>query len=389
MSYKAHFSRFLAGPPRLHFAAHSHHFWPDASWEGHERAWLDAAEHADQKWSVVFGEVVPRAQAHVARVLNLADPNTIAFAPSTHEFLLRLFSTFDPSRGPVRILTTDGEFHSFVRQSRRWEEAGLATVERVPLEPFVTFPDRFRERVRAGEYEWLFTSQVFFNSGYVLEDLAQIVAEVPNDDALVMIDGYHGFFALPTNLAPVEKRAFYTFGGYKYAMTGEGACFLHCPPGYAERPVSTGWFAGFDQLSEGASVSYAPDGRRMLGATFDPTGIYRFVAVQDHWQRVGLHVEQIHAHVMRMQRLFLARLEEIAAPELTLANLLPDISFLNRGHFLTLRTSEAIAWQRRLLESGIVTDARGDRLRFGFGIYHDEEDVTKLVVRLRGIFALR
>jgi selenocysteine lyase/cysteine desulfurase len=35
-----------------------------------------------------------------------------------------------------------------------------------------------------------------------------------------------------------------------------------------------------------------------------------------------------------------------------------------------------------MLEAGIVTDARNDRLRFGFGIYHRPEDVDQLVERL-------
>src|SRR5687767_7277080 len=92
-SLKGHFSRFLgAAPRRLHFAAHSHHPWPDASYAAHQRAWLDAAEWADLKWDQVFERLIPRAQAHLARVLALPDPRTLAFAPSTHELVMRLLS---------------------------------------------------------------------------------------------------------------------------------------------------------------------------------------------------------------------------------------------------------------------------------------------------------
>jgi len=39
-----HFSRSLgASPGRLHFAAHSHHPWPDATLRAQEQCWLDAA----------------------------------------------------------------------------------------------------------------------------------------------------------------------------------------------------------------------------------------------------------------------------------------------------------------------------------------------------------
>ena len=31
---------------------------------------------------------------------------------------------------------------------------------------------------------------------------------VPNDDSLVVIDGYHGFLARPTDLSAIQDRAF-------------------------------------------------------------------------------------------------------------------------------------------------------------------------------------
>ena len=72
------FARALAAAPgRLHFAAHSHHLWPDASYVGQLAAWQDAARLADQKWERVMEEVWPAAQAHVARELRLPDPASV------------------------------------------------------------------------------------------------------------------------------------------------------------------------------------------------------------------------------------------------------------------------------------------------------------------------
>ena len=141
MSLKDGFSKFIAAnPDRLHFAAHSHHPWPDASYEGHMQAWDDAATLADDKWEHVFGEVIPQTRDAVAGIVGLQGGDTLTFGPNTHDFLVRIFSCLEP---PVRILSTDGEFHSFNRQSRRWEEEGLAIVDRVPTEPFETFSERF------------------------------------------------------------------------------------------------------------------------------------------------------------------------------------------------------------------------------------------------------
>jgi kynureninase len=371
MNLKPGFSRFLgARPGRLHFAAHSHHPWPDVSFDAQQRAWLDAAEMMDDKWEHVLGVVAPSARSRVARHIGLADPTSLTFGPNTHSFLLRLFSCLEP---PVRVLSTDSEFHSFTRQSRRWEEAGLAIVDRVPAEPFDTFSERFTREARAGAHDLIYLSQVFYDSGFVVPELDQIVSSAPENRTFIVIDGYHAFMARQVNLGAIQDRVFYLAGGYKYAMSGEGACFLHAPPGYGPRPVDTGWYAGFGQLGTGVgdSVLYADDGSRFSGATYDPSGIYRMDAVLDWLEREGATPAAIHAHVTSLQDRFLA-----GNPGL--GELLPPPPH-DRGNFLSFRSGRAGEIYRSLHERDVITDHRGDRLRIGFGVYHDEEDVDRLL----------
>ncbi|MGH9247638.1 MAG: aminotransferase class V-fold PLP-dependent enzyme [Acidimicrobiales bacterium] len=385
MSYKRYFARALdADPERLHFAAHSHHLWPDVSFDAHVRAWDDAARLADRKWDVVFGEIVPEAQAHVARIVGLPDPTTVVFAPNTHELVMRIWSCLPADRA-VRVLTTDAEFHSFRRQTLRFEEAGRAKVERVAAEPFSTFASRFATHAASGEHELVYLSHVFFDSAFVVCDLAAIVEAVPDPETFAVIDAYHGFMAIPTDLAPLAQRAFYLGGGYKYAMSGEGVCFAHCPPGYGARPVDTGWFAGFEGLPATAAagaVAYPTDGARFLGATLDPSALYRFGAVMRWLLDIGVTVADIHRHVRALQERFLDGLEAAGSP--LVEALVPERGGVpDRGNFLTLRLPEAADLHRRLLDDNVVTDVRGDRLRIGFGVYHDPEDVDELVSRLR------
>jgi hypothetical protein len=81
-----HFARFrAAAPERINLAAHSHHDWPDVTFAAQEQCWLDAARLAGDKWDLVFGELIPRVQAGIARQLRLPDPSTISVAPNTHE----------------------------------------------------------------------------------------------------------------------------------------------------------------------------------------------------------------------------------------------------------------------------------------------------------------
>ena len=370
MNLKPGFSRFLgANEERLHFAAHSHHPWPDVSSEAQVRVWQDAAEMADDKWDHIFGTVYPRARGRVAGILGLESGDSLTFAPNTHEFLLRIFSCLDV---PVRMLSTGSEFHSFTRQSRRWEEEGLAIVERVPTQPFDSFADRFTAEARSGVYDLIYLSQVFFDSGFVVPEIDRIVSSVSDERAFIVIDGYHGFMALPTSLGAIQDRVFYLAGGYKYAMAGEGACFLHCPPGYGPRPVDTGWYAGFGQLEEGVSkdVAYADDGSRFAGATTDPSGVYRLDAVLTWLEDQGVGPVEIHDHVRELQGHFLvsARLPgELIPPRPA-----------ERGNFLTFATDQAPRIYQDLHRRGVITDYRGLSLRIGFGVYHDEEDVDRL-----------
>jgi selenocysteine lyase/cysteine desulfurase len=134
LSFKQLFSRSLsADPDRLHFAAHSHHLWPDASFDGHMEAWNDAARLADRKWDKVMDEVWPEAQAHVAQELGTLDPDAIVFSSNTHDFLIRLVTAAPRKGNRLRVLTTDGEFHSARRQLARWEEEGWIDVERLAV----------------------------------------------------------------------------------------------------------------------------------------------------------------------------------------------------------------------------------------------------------------
>jgi kynureninase len=360
----------------FHAAAHSHHPWPDVTLPAQETAWRNAAHLLDHKWQHIFGQVIPEAQAHVARTLSLPDPASVVFGPNTHSFVLRLLSCLPRTR-PIRVLTSGSEFMSFARQIARLEEDGAALVTRIACEPFGTFEARFREAANAGGYDLVYLSQVFFDSGFALRDLAADVNAVTDPETLIAIDGYHGFMAIPTDLSATADRAFYLAGGYKYAMAGEGACFMHCPPGYGARPRDTGWYAGFGALEDGsASIPFATDGSRFFGATFDVSGLYRFNAVQNWLLAEQLNIAGMLAHVRTLERRFLDELDRMDAPVGSGNLLVPDENC--RGRFLAFRTEHAAQITSRLAAQNIIVDHRRDRLRIGFGIYHEPGDATRL-----------
>jgi selenocysteine lyase/cysteine desulfurase len=381
----AHFQRFRAvDSGRIHLAAHSHHYWPDVTLGAQVQCWEEAAQLADRKWEHIFETILPAVQRGIASRLGLPDPASIAVAPNTHSLLLRLLSCISPAR-PIRVLTSDGEFHSFTRQIARMEEEGLAEVTRIACAPLDSFAARFLEACSRFDGDLVFVSHVFFDSAALAPPAEAIVAAVRRRDTFIVLDGYHAFMALPVDLAAVADRIFYLGGGYKYAMAGEGACFLHCPPGYGPRPRDTGWYAAFGALSRrDGSVAYAEDGGRFLGATFDPSGLYRLKAVFEWMERLGLSIAAIHAHVIELADRLAEALDASRLAGLSRGDLItPLASGPSRGHFLAYAHPLSETNERRLMAANVIVDRRGDRLRFGIGCYHTQAEIERGLARIR------
>lgn len=382
--YKHHYTHFLnANPGRLHFAAHSHHLWPDVTRDAQLQYWDDSARYVDQKWERIFGELIPEAQNAVAAVIGISYPERIAFAPNTHELLVRLLSSL-PRAKPVRVLTSDSEFHSAARQFARLEEENFV-VERIATRPFSSFQARFCEALDKQAYDLVFLSHVFFNTGCVNTGLAEIVERVRTPETLIVIDGYHAFCAIPVNISRLEQRVYYLGGGYKYGQAGEGASFMYIPPGCRLRPVNTGWLSEFGQLTEKKSVndrvSYSDDAYRFGGATFDPTGLYRLRAVMRWMNENDLSVDKVHRYVQDLQCYFLSRIPSCEVSWMRIDNIVHrDLD--SQGHFFTFELERAAEVQDVLLQRDVVTDVRGNFLRFGFGLYQDRSDIDQLFSRL-------
>lgn len=394
LDLKGLYSKFLENHgDQLHFSAHSHHFWPDVTRDAHMEYWDDCSMTSDRKWEKIYSEVIPTAQYHIARLLNLKDPEQIAFAPNTHELTSRLLSLF-LGKPSLKVLTSTSEFHSWRRQLTRLTELPQVEVTSVSSENFLSKRRDFIDHLKTElthRPDIFFISQVFFDSGLALTDDELVeLADATHADTLMVVDGYHGFAALPTDLSRLEGKVFYLGGGYKYAQAGEGVGFMVIPKG-DWRPAYTGWFAEFADLSTpaGAKVGYANNWMAFMGATQDMSGLYRFNSVWGLFEHNGLKVSLIHEHVRTLQEAFLEKLDPGFVKLWQLTPFIPsNLSW--HGHFLTFEaatTQLAEKCQEGLEKAGILIDRRGKRLRFGFGLYHDLEDIQELTGRLQKMAA--
>ncbi|HJU77448.1 MAG TPA: class V aminotransferase, partial [Sphingomicrobium sp.] len=244
-----------------------------------------------------------------------------------------------------------------------------------------SFSDRLLAAASSGDHDLIFVSQVLFGSGRLFERVAELAALGRPDGPWMVIDGYHAFMALDRPFSAAAARtAFYLGGGYKYAMAGEGCAFMHAPPSFGPRPPVTGWFAEFEDLTlPPGSVGYAKDASRFLGATFDPSALYRFNAVQRMLGENGLTTARICEHVTALQAQLLGSLDGRPLAE---AELLNPLDRGPHARFLAFRSEHAQRWYSELKAQNCITDVRGEVLRIGFGIYQDGGDVGRLVALL-------
>jgi selenocysteine lyase/cysteine desulfurase len=88
----------------------------------------------------------------------------------------------------------------------------------------------------------------------------------------------------------------------------------------------------------------------------------------------GLTTARISARVEALQKLLLERLEDSAFDSAALLN---PVGNGPHARFLAFRSPDAQGWCAKLAEDNCIVDVRGDVLRIGLGLYHDESDIER------------
>jgi selenocysteine lyase/cysteine desulfurase len=375
-SLAPHYSRFRVAE-RLLLTGHSHQAWPDEAFDAQKTAWLDAARYVDEKWQHAFAQA-QRVRDGFARLLGDAGGG-IALAPNTHELVVRLLSAL-PLRERPKLVTTDGEFHTIRRQLDRLAEAGL-TVVRVTEAPLDSLAARLAGAVD-DRTALVLVSAVFFDSGRIARGLGEVAARCRVHGARLLVDVYHALNVVPVSLADEGlSDAFVVGGGYKYCQLGEGNCFLRLPAGSELRPVITGWYSEFGALegsAHTARVVYGEGGDRFAGATYDPTSHYRGAAVFAFFERHGLAPELLR-ELSQHQIGVLASSFDALDLDPAVVDRDRSAPLTETAGFLALRCPAATDFARALRERGVLTDARGDVLRFGPAPYLSDRQLRDAI----------
>ncbi len=381
-----HYSHFRVSE-RLLLTGHSHQAWPDVAFEGQQRAWLDAAQHVDQKWSVAEA----KAERYRGALTALLDDQTgyVSLGHSTHELVTRVLSALPLATRP-RLVTTDGEFHSIRRQLDRLAEEGVE-VAKVAALPASTLAERLISEVDDRTAAVL-VSCILFQNAHIVPGLGDVLEACKKVGAELLLDAYHS-----TNVAPISLSeeglggAFIVGGGYKYMQVGEGNCWLRFPRDCRLRPVLTGWFSEFGTLAdqkpaigtsdEESGVLYSDGPTRFAGATYDPTSHYRAAAVLDFFAEQGLTQDRLRACSQHQIGLLVTEFDALDLDPVVVDRD-RSVPLESLGGFLALTSPEAPRIKHALAKRGVHVDHRGHILRLGPAPYLTDEQLGEAMSML-------
>jgi len=103
---------------------------------------------------------------------------------------------------------------------------------------------------------------------------------------------------------------------------------------------------------------------KFAGATFDPSSAYRAAKVVEFFKEQQLSNSYFTSlYKSRVGELIQAfKALDLPENEFSIIN---DVNPEKRAGFMAIKTKKAVLYQQKLAQSGILTDARGESLRFG------------------------
>ena len=370
-----HYTRFRV-TQRILLTGHSHQAWPDVAFEAQQQAWLDTAEFVDDVWEQAFNKAV-EVRRGFARLLD-DSPDRIALAPNTHELVVRFLSAL-PLRKRPKLITTDGEFHTIRRQLDRLVEEGVEVVKVVTVPP-ATLAERLAQVVDDRTAAVL-VSAVLYANAHIVPHLQTVLEACERVGAELLVDAYHALNVVPFALrAEGLEGAYIVGGGYKYCQLGPGNAFLRFPADTTLRPVATGWFSEFTDLSKAPSgrVEYGPGPARFAGATYDFTSHYRGAAVFRFFEDQKLTPEKLRELSQHQVERLISGFDALRAdPRAISRDRSVPLSAI--GGFLALGSPQAARLSAALRARGVLTDYRSAVIRLGPAPYLSDAQLTAAI----------
>jgi len=147
------------------------------------------------------------------------------------------------------------------------------------------------------------------------------------------------------------------------------------------RPVITGWFSEFTALADkknSSEVIYGSHGDLFAGATYDPTSNYRAAEVFSFFDRMELSPEFLRTISQHQINLLAKKFDGLNLNE-SIISRNKNIDLKNIAGFLVLTSERASDICSGLKQRGVLTDFRGNALRFGPAPYISDNQIEQAI----------
>lgn len=316
-----------------------------------------------ERWLKKLG----RVRAAYAALLGVT-PAEIAIAPSVSAALSAIASCLDYRTRP-RVVSSDLDFPTLLYQ---WQakapavqlvKAASPDGVRIPLEEYEQLIDARTALVAV--------SHVLYCSHW-LQDIPALARLAHERGAYLLVDVYHSAGVLPVDLRAMGVD-FAVGGSLKWLCGGPGTAFLYVRRDLVPAlfPTVTGWFAHSDPFAFATELDYAPDAGRFHAGTPPVASIYAAHAGLELILEAG--VEGIRQRVGELTDYLTA---ECLDRGWTLRS---PLDRAERGGAVFIQADQPLALAQRLVEDGIVVDARGDCLRVSPHFYNTPGDLEALL----------
>jgi kynureninase len=321
----------------------------------------DDVREATSLWETKLGDAwdewLAEQRAFRARIAQLIRaPRVDCIVPKTSAGQ-GLRAVLNALPGTPRVLSTRGEFDSIDLLLKQYTSLGRIEMGWVEADGdgLFTVPGIMRH-LRQG-IDLVVISQVMFTNGQIVHDLNQLADACHSVGAKLLVDFYHAVGVFPVDVAAM--RADFAIGGsYKYLRGGPGASFIYLSPEILAsglRPLDTGWFAsentfGYERRDP---PLLRAGGDAFLEST--PPVLTHYQARSGQQFTLAITVERLREYgqkQLRQLKLYLAEtgIEAIGGDA-------------DHGAFLSVRHTNAGNLAKKIAQSNVITDARGEWLR--------------------------
>ncbi|HEX3496010.1 MAG TPA: aminotransferase class V-fold PLP-dependent enzyme [Methylocella sp.] len=326
----------------------------------------------DRAWANWQAEMV-QFRSRVATLIHAPGAHCIVPKASAGQGLRAVLNCHDAL---LRVIATRNEFNSIDLILKAYAARGRIKINWVESHADRHYrADNFATALRAGA-DLLVVSMVFFDTGQLLTEIDAIVGAAKACGARVLVDLYHAAGALPVDVQALDID-FAIGGAYKYLRGGPGAAWLYVHPRHLEGPLrtlDTGWFATREPLAfkRPERPSFAPGAEGWLESTPAVLPYYQARAGLEFTLATG--VERLRAFSLKQQANLADRLAEKGIAILGAG--------LPHGAFIAISTPKAEAATARLLEGGVVADAREGLLRLCPDILNPSQELLEAAGRV-------